>query len=164
VLPIDGLDRVASPAALEAALLRAGADSVSMNVAAGRVRITLDPARVSLRDVTAAVCAAGCGVYVLETLVRVRSLDYPWRGAAVVETLRRQVGVVDAEWDRQTDCFVVSYLPSRTRSSDLIDAIVAAGYRLAANPLMVSEVPAVYTLSKGPGATPRRHRETLSVR
>lgn len=149
VLPVEGLDHAASPAALEAALMRAGVESMSMNVAAGRVRIAFDPERVTLRDLVAIVCAGGCGLYVSETVVQVRSLDSPWRCAGVLEVLRELPGVVDAEWDHKTELIVVSHLPSRTRSRDLIDAIVTAGYRLAADPVMVSEVPAVYTASAG---------------
>lgn len=148
VLPVEGLGRVASPVALEVALVRiAGVSSVSMNVAAGRIRIAFDPDRLGLRDLVGVVCAAGCGLYVSESVVRVRSLDYPWRSAAVVELLRGLVGVVDAEWDRETEFVIVSYLPSRIRSREILDAVVEAGYRLARDAVMVSEVPAVYVVS-----------------
>lgn len=164
VLPVEGLDLVASPAALEAALVRtAGVESVSMNVAAGRVRIVFDPARLRLGDLAAIVCGAGCGLCVSETVVRVRTLDYPWRCASVVQMLRELAGVVDAEWDRETDFVIVSYLPSRIRSAELLDAIVKAGYRLARDAVMVSEVPAVYTVS-GRRAAMRERTGALTLR
>jgi copper chaperone CopZ len=157
VLLVEGLDHVASPVALEAALVRtAGVGSVSMNVAAGRVRIAFDPDRLGLRDLVAIVCAAGCGLYVSETVVRVRSLDYPWRSAAVTELLRDLPGVVDAGWDRETEFVVVSYLPSRIRSGELLDAIVKAGYRLSRDAVMVSEVPAVYAAAAAHRTSRRR--------
>jgi hypothetical protein len=147
VLPVEGLDRAASPAALEAALLRAGVESVSMNVAAGRVRIAFDSARLTLRDLAAIVCAGGCGLYVLKSVMRTRGLDDPWRCAAVVELLCRVAGVVDAEWDREMEVIVVSYLPSRSRSSDLTDTVALAGYRRAVEAVIISEVPAMYFAS-----------------
>ena len=148
VLPVEGMDRVASPVALEVALVRtAGVCSVSMNVAAGRIRIAFDPDRLGLPDLVAIVGAAGCGLYVSETVVRVRSLDYPWRSAAIVDLLRGLAGVVDAEWDRETEFVIVSSLPSRIRSREILEAIVEAGYRLAREAVMVSEVPAVYVVS-----------------
>lgn len=164
ILPVEGLDTVASPAALEAALVRTdGVASVSMNVAAGRLRVAFDSGRLGLRDLVAIVCAVGCGVCVSETVVRVRSIEYPWRCAAVAETLRGLPGVVDAEWDRETEFVIVSYLPSRIRSRELVDAIVAAGYRLAADPVMVSEVPAVYAAAARRAAA-REGAGVLSVR
>jgi len=95
--------------------------------------------------------------------VRVRSLDYPWRCAEVVRVLRGLPGVVDAEWDHATEFVIVSYLPSFIRSRSLVDAIVGAGYRLADDPVMVSEVPAVYALS-GSRAAARREEGAVSVR
>lgn len=164
VLPVEALDRVVSPIALEVALIRlAGVHSVSMNVSAGRVRVVYDSDRLGLRDLVTAVCAAGCGLYVSETVLRVRSLDYPWRCAAVVDVLRAVPGVVEAAWDRQTEFVIVSYLPSYIRSRELVDAIVEAGYRLAADPLMVSEVPAVYVASAG-RRTARQRAGAVPVR
>jgi hypothetical protein len=75
-----------------------------------------------------------------------------------VATLRKLEGVVDAEWQRDDECIVVAYLPGRTRSGDLLEAIAAAGYRPAADPRVVADVPAVYAGSRGPRhtiATPR---------
>ena len=164
ILPVEGLDRVVSPIALEVALVRlAGVHSVSMNVSAGRVRVAYDPERLGLRDLVTVVCAAGCGLYVSETVLRVRSLDYPWRCAAVVDVLRALPGVVESAWDRQTEFVIVSYLPSHVRSRELVDTIVGAGYRLAADPLMVSEVPAVYVASAG-RRTARKRAGAVSVR
>ncbi|HKX17690.1 MAG TPA: hypothetical protein VJT33_06730 [bacterium] len=164
VLPVEGLDRAVSPIALEVVLVRlAGVHSVSLNVSAGRVRVAYDPDRLSLGDLVTVVCAAGCGLYVSETVLRVRSLDYPCRCAAVVEVLRALPGVVEAAWDRQTEFVIVSYLPSRVRSRELVDAIVEAGYRLAADRPMVSEVPAVYVASAG-RRTARQRAGAVSVR
>lgn len=112
---------MASPIALEVALVRlAGVHSVSMNVSVGRVRVAYDPDRLGRRDIVTVVCAAGCGLYVSETVLRVRSLDYPWRCAAVVDVLRAMPGVVEAAWDRQTEFGIVSHevfdrLPRRGR-------------------------------------------------
>lgn len=145
VLPVDGLGRVASPAALEAALVRTtGVRSVSMNVSAGRVRIVFEAPPVGLRDLVAIVCAAGCGLHVSQTMLRARGTGYPWCNAKMVEILRRIPGVVEAAWDRSTEFVVVSYLPSLVRSRALVEAILSAGYRLADDPMTVPEISAIH--------------------
>lgn len=128
VLPVEGLGRVASPAAVEAALVRtAGVRSVSMNVASGRIRISFNSRRVGLVDLAAVVCAAGCGLCVSQTMVRARGT------VEVVDALRQVAGVVDAGWD--SEFVVVSYLPSLAHSRAFVASIRAAGYPIAADAL-----------------------------
>jgi copper chaperone CopZ len=149
ILPVEELGRDVSPAAVETALIRTrGIRAVSMNVSAGRIRVAFDPDQTRLRDIAAVICAAGCGLRVSQTMVRARGGDYPWCNAKVATVLRQITGVVDAVWDRTTEFVVVSYLPSLVRTRALVAAVLAAGYRLADDPLSAPEVSAVYVATK----------------
>jgi copper chaperone CopZ len=141
VLPVEALGRVVSPAAVEAALARtAGVRSVSMNVAAGRIRVAFNPRQVGLADLAAVVCAAGCGLCVSQTMVRARGV------AEVVEALRQVAGVVDAAWDREF--VVVSYLPSLVHSRAFVAPIRAAGYPVAADALTAPVTSTIHVPAK----------------
>lgn len=141
VLPVEGLGPAVSPAAVEAALARtAGVRSVSMNVASGRIRITFNPRQVGLTDLAAVVCAAGCGLFVSQTMMRARGI------AEVVEALRQVAGVVDAAWDREF--VVVSYLPSLVQSRAFVTPIRSAGYPIAADALTAPVVSTIHVPAK----------------
>jgi len=95
VLPVEGLDHVASPVALEVALVRtAGVGSVSMNVAAGRVRIAFDPdrylpSRIRSGELLDAIVKAGYRLS--RDAVMVSEVPAVYVAAAAHRTSRRRV-------------------------------------------------------------------------
>jgi hypothetical protein len=126
---------------VEAALTRtAGVRSVSMNVSAGRIRISFNPRQIGLADLAAVVCAAGCRLCVSQTMVRARGC------AEVVEALRQVAGVVDAAWDREF--VVVSYLPSLVHSRAFVTPIRSVGYPIAADALTAPVVSTIHVPAK----------------
>ena len=130
VLFIDRLERTPAAERIEPALAGTrGVQSVSMNFATDKVRVTYDPELADLRRLVEAVRSTGCDVRALHAIIDVEHIESPSCAARIEQALRAVGGVLHASVDLPTRRAIVSYLPGYLTMRDLGQVIREAGYQ-----------------------------------
>jgi len=128
-LPVAGMSCASCVARVEGGLQRTpGVARAQVNFAAERAAVTFDPARISVKDLIAAVHGAGYEVPHETVVIPVVGMSCASCVERVEHALRAVEGVVEASVNLATEQATVTYVPGLAGPDDLRRAIRQAGY------------------------------------
>jgi Cu+-exporting ATPase len=128
-LPITGMTCAACAARIQNALSKMeGVKEVSVNLAAERASILLDPEKVTVEELMKTVKDQGYGTSLAKQIIPIRGMSCAACAVRVQKGLFSVPGVISADVNLATERATVEYLPTAAGIRELRKAIKEAGY------------------------------------
>src|SRR5438874_6649387 len=133
VLPIEGMTCASCAATVQEALAGAsGVTSAGVNFATNKAAIEYDAAQTNVGQLIKTVREAGYDCGKATVSFGVVDLHYAPSVAPLEQSLSRVNGVIRAVANQATETATVDYIPGVASAEDLEQAVVAAGFEVAA--------------------------------
>lgn len=129
-LPVVGMTCAACAGRVERSLAKLdGVAEANVNLATEKAKVSFDPAKVSVQQLTETIRRIGYDVPTSKTRLAVSGMTCANCAARIEKRLTKEAGVTSVNVNLATDSATVEYIPGVTDVESLIKAIEAIGFK-----------------------------------